>query len=131
MKTKTISLRSPLGKARGLGSAKNGTEHWLIQRATALALIPLTLYLLVGFLDAIQGGYSGAMYWMQSPFIASFAILMLLTGLRHGVIGLQVVIEDYVHCEAYKFGMLFLTQFIAATIAILGTLSIAKIFFGV
>ncbi len=132
MKDNATSLRSPLGKARGLGSAKSGTEHWLAQRVTALALIPLTLYLLCGFVgNVIEGGYSGAMYWMQSPFIASFAILMLLSGLKHGALGLQVVIEDYIHCECAKFGMVFFVQFFGAALAILGTLSIAKIFFGV
>ena len=126
------SLRSPLGKVRGLGSARCGTEHWKIQRITAVALIPLSIYVLIGFFNnAISGGYSGAVYWLQSPLSATFTILFLLAGLRHGVIGLQVVIEDYVHCECTKFGMLFLVQFIGATLAILGTLSVAKIFFGV
>ncbi len=132
MSAKMKSLRSPLGKARGLGSAKSGTEHWMVQRMTALALIPLTLYVLIGFINnAIEGGYSGAMYWLQSPLAATFTILLLLVGLRHAVIGLQVVIEDYVHCEATKIGSLFVIQFIAAGLAILGTLSVAKIFFGV
>ncbi|MGB9153084.1 MAG: succinate dehydrogenase, hydrophobic membrane anchor protein [Alphaproteobacteria bacterium] len=132
MNAKIKSIRSPLGKVRGLGSAKSGTEHWLMQRMTALALIPLTLYVLIGFFDnAMTGGYSGAMYWLQSPVSATFSILLLLAGLHHAVAGLQVVIEDYVHCEATKFGALFIIKFIAASLAILGTLSVAKIFFGV
>jgi len=126
------SLRSPLGKVRGLGSARSGTEHWKIQRITAVALIPLSIYVLIGFFNnAISGGYSGAVYWLQSPLSATFTILFLLAGLRHGVIGLQVVIEDYVHCEMSKMVSLFLVKFVAATLAILGTLSVAKIFFGV
>jgi len=126
------SVRTPLGKARGLGSAKSGTEHWFMQRMTALALIPLALYALMGFFNnAMSGGYSGAMYWLQSPVSATFSILLLLAGLHHGVAGLQVVIEDYVHCEATKIGSLFLIKFIAASMAIIGTLSVAKIFFGV
>jgi len=132
MSGKVKSLRSALGTARGLGTAKSGTEHWMLQRMTALALIPLTLYVLIGFFNnAVSGGYSGAMYWLQSPLAATFTILMLLAGLRHGVIGLQVVIEDYIHCEATKIGLQFVIQFIAASLAILGTLSVAKIFFGV
>ena len=132
MNAKTNSIRSPLGKARGLGSAKSGTEHWLVQRMTALALAPLTLYALFGFFNnAMSGGYSGAMYWLQSPVVATFSILLLLAGLHHAVAGLQVVIEDYIHCEVSKIGMLFALKFIAASMAIIGTLSVAKIFFGV
>jgi succinate dehydrogenase / fumarate reductase membrane anchor subunit len=126
------SLRSPLGKVRGLGSAKSGTEHWMIQRITALALIPLSLYVLYGFLGhVVFGGYNGAMYWLQSPLATTFVIVLLLAGLKHGVVGMQVVIEDYIHCEAMKFAMIFGVQFIAILLAILGTLSAAKIFFGV
>ena len=126
------SLRSALGKARGLGSAKSGTEHWLGQRMTALALIPLTLYALIGFFNnALSGGYSGAMYWLQSPASATFVLLLLLAGLHHAVAGLQVVIEDYIHCEASKIGALFVVKFFAVALAILGALSVAKIFFGV
>ena len=132
MNAKTKTMRSPLGKVRGLGSARSGTHHWLGQRATALALIPLSLYALIGFFNhAVSDGYSGAMYWLQSPVSATFTILFLLAGLHHAVAGLQVVIEDYVHCEATKLGSLFLVKFIAAGLAIAGTLSIAKIFFGV
>ena len=132
MNAKTKSLRSPLGKARGLGSAKSGTAHWMGQRMTALALIPLTLYVLIGFFNnAVFGGYSGAMYWLQSPVSATFTVLALFAGLYHGVAGLQVVIEDYIHCEASKIGALFLVKFFAAALAILGALSVAKILFGV
>ena len=132
MTDKIPSMRSPLGKTRGLGSAKTGTEHWNLQRLTAYALIPLTLYCLVGFLDkAVSGGYIGAMYWLQSPFSATFTIMMLLTGLRHSTLGLQVVIEDYCHNHASKTALLFIVHYIALALAILGTLSVAKIFFGV
>jgi len=132
MSIKIKSLRTPLGKARGLGSAKSGTHHWMVQRVTALALIPLSLYVLIGFFNnAVSGGYSGAVYWLQSPLSATFTILFLLAGLRHGAVGLQVVIEDYVHCECAKFSAIFVVNFLAVALAILGTLSTAKIFFGV
>jgi succinate dehydrogenase / fumarate reductase membrane anchor subunit len=132
MSVKEQSLRSPLGKVRGLGSAKSGTHHWIVQRVTALALIPLSLYVLISFFNhAVSGGYSGAVYWLQSPLSATFTILFLLAGLRHGTIGLQVVIEDYIHSEWVKFVAIFIVNFSALTLAILGTLSTAKIFFGV
>jgi succinate dehydrogenase / fumarate reductase membrane anchor subunit len=126
------SLRSPLGKVRGLGSAKSGTEHWLVQRVTALALIPLSLYVIIGFFDnAISNGYSGAVYWLQSPLPATFTILLIFAGLRHGAVGLQVIIEDYIHTEWVKFGAVFVVYFAGVTLAILGTLATARIFFGV
>ncbi|MDR3449434.1 MAG: succinate dehydrogenase, hydrophobic membrane anchor protein [Alphaproteobacteria bacterium] len=125
-------LRSPLAKVRGLGSAKSGTHHWLAQRMTALALIPLVLYVLIGFLNnVVAGGYSGAHYWLGSPLPATFTIMFLLAGLYHGALGLQVVIEDYIHCSCVKMGLVFATYFAAVALAILGTLSVAKIFFGV
>jgi succinate dehydrogenase / fumarate reductase membrane anchor subunit len=99
---------------------------------TALALIPLTLYVLIGFVNtAVTGGYSGAIYWLQSPLSSTFTILMLLAGLYHAAAGMQEVIEDYVHCEGIKLASLFLIKFVAAALAVLGTLSVAKIFFGV
>lgn len=125
------SLRSPLGKVRGLGSAKKGVAHWLMLRMTALALIPLTLYVLVGFFNGISGGYSGAVSWLQSPMSATATIFLVLAGAYHAAAGLREVIEDYIHCHAVKFAAIFAVNFIAAAAAILGTLSVAKIFFGV
>ena len=128
---KTKSMRSPLGVARGLGSAKGGTEHWILQRMTALALIPLSLYVLTGFFNAVVlGGYEDAVLWLHSPLSATFVLLFLLVGLRHATVGLQVVIEDYAHCEATKLTLLFIVKFVALALAVLGTLSVAKIFFG-
>ena len=131
MNLETKSMRSPLGVARGLGSAKSGTEHWLLQRLTALALIPLSLYVLIGFFNSVVlGGYQDAVMWLHSPLSATVVLLFLLIGLRHATIGLQVVIEDYIHCEAIKFASLFIVKFLALALALLGTLSVAKIFFG-
>ena len=126
------SLRSPLGKVRGLGSAKEGTGSWLSLRMTALALIPLTLYVLIGFFNnAMSGGYSGAVSWLQSPLSSTFTILLLLAGLHHAAAGMREVIEDYIHHEGARIASVFTVNFIAAALAVLGTLSVAKIFFGV
>ena len=131
MSIKVKSMRSPLGVARGLGSAKSGTEHWMLQRLTALALIPLALFVLSGFYNAVVlGGYEDALAWLHSPISATFVILFLLVGLRHATLGLQVVIEDYAHCESIKLSLLFIVKFLAVVFAVLGTLSVAKIFFG-
>jgi succinate dehydrogenase / fumarate reductase membrane anchor subunit len=132
MSGKTKSLRSPLGKVRGLGSSKSGTQQWINLRMTSVVLVPLTLYVLIGFVNnAVSGGYSGAIYWLQSPLSAAFTILMLLVGLHHGAAGMREVIEDYIHQTSGKIVSLLVVYFTAATLAVLGTLSVAKIFFGV
>jgi len=131
MKNKTPSLRSSLGRVRGLGSAKGGTEHWWLQRLTALALIPLTLYVLNGFFTyVVFGNYSGAVYWLHSPFSATAVILLLAVGFHHAASGVQVVIEDYVHCECAKLFGVITVKFLATAFAVLGILATLKILFG-
>ncbi len=132
MSAKRESLRSSLGRVRGLGSAKGGTEHWWLQRLTAIMLVPLSLYVLVTFFTyAVFGGYAGAIYWLRSPFAATLVILFLAIGFHHAASGVQVVIEDYVHCEAVKLVSVILVKFFAAAFAILGILATVKILFGV
>jgi succinate dehydrogenase / fumarate reductase membrane anchor subunit len=132
MKTKTPSLRSPLARVRSLGSAGRGTEHWWLQRLTAIALIPLSLFVIVTFyMYVVEGTYDGAVYWLRSPFAATFVILFLAVGFHHAASGLQVVIEDYVHCECAKLTSLIVVKFLAVVFALLGILSTVKILLGV
>jgi succinate dehydrogenase / fumarate reductase membrane anchor subunit len=132
MNDKTPSMRSLLGRARGLGSAKNGTDHWWVQRFTSLALIPLSLYLVGAFvICAVMGGYTGAVYWLHSPIAATAIVLFLAVGFHHSASGLQVVIEDYVHSEGPKLFAVIAVKFICAAFAILGMLATLKILFGV
>jgi len=132
MKDGKNSLRSPLGKARGLGSAKHGTDHWWKQRLTALALIPLIIYVFASFyMNVADGGRDGALLWLRSPFAATFVVLFLLFAFHHGASGVQVVIEDYVHHEKAKLGAIMLVKFFAAILALLGVLATVKILFGV
>lgn len=125
------TFRSPLAVVRGLGSAKSGFEPWLLERVSALLMIPAAIYVTFGFLGAYEGGYSGTMYWLQSPVAATCALLLLLAGLRHMVCGLQVVMEDYIHLNTARLPLLFVVKFGAAFLALIGSLSIAKIYFGV
>ena len=126
------SMRTPLAKARVFGSAKSGFEHWYRERLSALIAVPTGLYMLVGFLNnAVSGGYSGTMYWLQSPFASTMAILFLLASLVHVVCGLEVVMSDYIHDDRVRLPAVFALKFIAAGLAVVGTLSIAKIFLGV
>lgn len=132
MSKKIPSLRSPLARVRGLGSAGHGTEHWWVQRLTALALIPLSLYVTATFfIYVVYGGYDGAVYWLRSPLNSAFVILFVLVGFHHAASGLQVVIEDYVHCECAKLASIVVVKFIAAFFALLGVLAAVKVLFGV
>ncbi len=96
-------IKSPLARARGLGSAKEGAEHWMGQRITAIANIPLVLWLvysIVGLKGASHGEFTN---WLENPINAILMILMILSVFYHARLGAQVVTEDYVHHEGLKF----------------------------
>lgn len=124
------SLRSPHAQVTGLGSAKHGVEHWWQQRVTAIALVLLSLYLVWMFVsNVVFGGYTEATDWLSSPIDATLLILFIGTAFYHAALGIQVVIEDYVHCEAVKLASLLAVKFIAAAFGVLGILSIIKVLF--
>ena len=91
------SLRTPLAKARGLGSAKDGTHHFWLQRLTAVALIPLTVWFALSIASLATAGQAEALAWMKSPVTATLMLSFIMAGFWHMKLGLQVVIEDYVH----------------------------------
>jgi succinate dehydrogenase / fumarate reductase membrane anchor subunit len=128
MTTRPDSLRSPLAKVRGLGSAKSGTGHWMAQRITALALIPLVILLVMTFMDRVVfGDFTSAFLWLHSPLIGAFMVMFLTAGFYHAVLGIQVVIEDYVHCEKAKLASLICVKFIACLFFVLGIIAILRI----
>ncbi|MDX2028209.1 MAG: succinate dehydrogenase, hydrophobic membrane anchor protein [Alphaproteobacteria bacterium] len=131
MKKKTPSLRTPIGRAQGLGSARHGTEHFWAQRLTAIVLIPLLIYGVINFfMHVVFGtGYAEAIDWLRSPFSVTLVIVTLLAAFYHAALGLQVVIEDYVHCEATKLFWIVTTKLLCFTLAVLGVLSTVKILF--
>ena len=90
------NLRSPLGRARGLGSAKEGLHHWWAQRLTAIALVPLTLWFVMSLIRLSGTGYEDFIYWVASPLNATALILFVAVAFHHAVLGVQVVLEDYV-----------------------------------
>lgn len=92
-----MQFRTPLKKVKGLGSARSGVHHWWMQRLTSLALVPLLLWFVYS-LSAMTGhDYAAVREWVAQPWVALLLILTMATGLYHGQLGLQVVIEDYVH----------------------------------
>jgi len=107
-----MSLRTPLGKVLGRGSAGEGTSHWWVQRVTAIALIPLTLWFAVSILGLPLNSYEAVSGWLGEPWVAVFTILLAITLAWHSWLGVQVVIEDYVHGKAAKTFLLLFSTFV-------------------
>ena len=124
------SLRTPLSQAQGLGSAKEGVGHWWAQRLTSVALIPLVLWLAFS-LAALPGmSYIEFRGWLNSPFTATLLVLFLIALFYHLQLGLQVIIEDYVHSGWLKLGSLVLVNFTCWVLAAGGILSVLKLYLG-
>ncbi|MDO8605795.1 MAG: succinate dehydrogenase, hydrophobic membrane anchor protein [Phaeospirillum sp.] len=126
-----MSLKSAVGRARGLGSAKEGAGHWWSQRVSAIALVPLSLWFAVSVIGLSHADYATFKGWMSKPGNTSLLLLTVLTVMHHAHLGLQVVIEDYVSCEAKKFAMLIGMKLATAFLAVFMTVSILKVAVGV
>ena len=98
-----MNLRTPLARARGLGSAKEGSHHWWHQRLTAIALVPLSLWFIFSLISMVGADYMTVVYWLRLPFVSVLLILFIVFLFYHTVLGLQVVIEDYIDSEWQKF----------------------------
>lgn len=120
------NMRSPLARAIGLGSAKKGIGAWWGQRVSAVALVPLTLWFVASIISHIGSDYATFAAWLRSPFVAILMILMLLALFYHTALGLQVVIEDYVHSGA-KFAILVVVQLSCLALAVAGIVATLRI----
>lgn len=125
-----MSLRSDLGRVRGLGSAKEGSHHWWHQRLTAIALVPLSLWFVVVLLGRLEATHAETVAWISSPLVAVMLIALIISTFYHTILGLQVVIEDYIHLEWAKITLLILTKLGFAFGGLLGVVAVLKISFG-
>lgn len=122
--------RSPLQIARGLGSAKSGAEHWWSQRWTALALVPLVVWFVIALIAHLGDGYAATRAWIGQPLTAGLLILLVVVTFWHAVLGLQVVVEDYVHHEGRKIVTLLVVKGLAAVLVVTAVIAVLRITLG-
>ncbi len=126
-----MSLRSPLGKVLGLGSAKGGSAHWYAQRVSAVALVLLSLWFFLSLASLGGATHANVVAWLGSPLCAALAILLVVTAAYHAMLGLQVVVEDYVADKGRRALVLIAVKFALVVAAVVGVLAVLGIGFGV
>ena len=127
---KSSDLRTPLARARGLGSARTGLHHWWAQRLTAVALVPLVVWFAVSLIMMSGADQAVVRAWIGSPFVMVLLTLTIVVGLHHGQLGLQVVIEDYIHNEGWKLAFILLVRFFVVLFGVAAIVAILRIGFG-
>lgn len=124
-----MALQSPLSKAIGLGSAKHGFSHWWLQRVSAVALIPLSLWFVFSIVSLIGARYIEVIDWMGSTFNASLLIIFVCALLYHAQTGLQVVIEDYIHSKGLNLFLMYAVKFSSVVLGAIAIISVLKVAF--
>ena len=122
-------MRSMLGRARGLGAAKSGTQHWWSQRVTAIALIPLALWFVISIFTLIGAPRASVAAWASGPITAALLLATIAALFQHMYLGVQVVIEDYIHSERQRMAWLLATKGITALLALAAVVAVLKLAF--
>lgn len=125
-----MKLRTPLSKVRGLGSARSGSEHFWRQRLTAVANIPLMIAFVAILVVNLGGDHASVAASLGSPLVAIVFLLIIVSAVYHMYLGMQVIIEDYVHHEGVKMAAILGNTFFSVVIGLAAAFSILKLSFG-
>lgn len=125
-----MRMETPIGRVRGLGSAKSGAHHWWLERLTSVSTLLLFVWFVVSLLRMPSLDYRSVVEWLSEPLVAVPMLLLIVSTFWHLKLGLQVVIEDYVHEEGMKFFSITLLNFFTIALAALALFSVLKIAFG-
>jgi succinate dehydrogenase / fumarate reductase, membrane anchor subunit len=127
---RAMSLRTPLGRVLGMGSAKDGTGHWWAQRVSAVALVPLTLWFLFSLLLLPDLDYATVRVWLSLPISGFLTVLLLAVSTYHSYLGTTVVVEDYVHSAGMKVLTLLTLRFLYVLVCGAGIFAILRVMLG-
>ncbi len=125
-----MSYQSDMAKVKGLGTAKHGFGHWWMQRMSAVLLIPCGLYVLFSLAGLSTMDAQSVVAWLGSPVNAGVTLLFVLAGSYHGALGIQVVLEDYVHSHALSITLQYLTKLLMIALMMTSIFAISTILFG-
>lgn len=125
-----MGLRTPLGKAMGLGPAKEGVSHWWWQRVTSVVLIPLSVWFVFSLASLVGADYQIVVDWMRSPIVAALLIMFVIAAFYHAQLGVQVVIEDYIHTEWLKMATLLTLNFVTAFLSLVAVVLVLRVSLG-
>jgi len=120
-------MRSQLGRVRGLGSAKSGVAHWWAQRLTAIALVPLSLWFIVNVLHLLGAPHAAVADWLAGPWTIVLMIALVVATFHHMQLGLQVVIEDYIHTDATRLAAMIAVKGAAILLGMACVVSVLKL----
>jgi succinate dehydrogenase / fumarate reductase membrane anchor subunit len=120
-------MRSPLGRARGLGTAKAGAAHWWAQRLTSIALLPLTVWFLCAAVGMIGATRDDVVFWMAGPLTIVLMIALVIATFHHLQLGLQIVIEDYVNNDLLRIGSIMLVKGLSLLLALACIVSVLRL----
>ena len=123
------ALRSPLGRVRGMGSAKSGTHHWWMQRVTSIALLPLTLWFVVSMISLAGASYLETLLWIAQPLNAVLMLVLIGLTFHHMAAGLQVVVEDYVRDEFKRIAIILVIKAASLLMALACSFAVLRIAF--
>jgi len=125
-----MSMRAPLAKVRGTGSAKSGVHHWWAQKLTSLLLVPLFLWFVASMISVATADYATAVAWLKSPLNSSFMVILIGGTFYHAQLGMQVVFEDYVSTQWLRTTSIILFRFLALLLAVISIVAVLSTAWG-